>query len=139
MGMIFRWALAAAIIATLSRIAMVAKADEPTRIRIAILSHRENGCSESTHPFKVVIPNPERLDRSYPGVLAGIERHYVEKNGTVSDSDWAFADNGSALTVTLFARGGGTRIKNPFNNGNVCVNASGANITIEIWAYYKNN
>ncbi len=114
-----------------------ALAVDQTRVKIASSSHRENGCSESYKSFKVVIPNPERLDRDYKGVLGGIERVYVEANGTRRDGDYALTDNGSALTFTLFAKGGGTRISNPFNRGSWCQGASGASITIDIYAHYK--
>jgi hypothetical protein len=42
-----------------------------------------------------------RLDLNYKGVLAGIERIYTEANGTRRDDNWAFADNGSAVTFSI--------------------------------------
>ncbi len=129
-------ALAAGLVLATSLV-VPASANEPTRIKIASASHKEDGCSGSSKSFKIAIPHPERLDREYKGVLAGIERVYVEANGTRRDGDWAFADNGSALIFSLYSKGGGTRIRHPFNNGNWCHGASGANITVEIYAHYK--
>jgi hypothetical protein len=112
-----------------------AQAEASTQVKIASAAHRENGCSESSKGFKVAIPNPEKLDLNYKGVLAGIERVYTEANGTRSDSDYAFADNGASLTFRLFAKGGGTRIS-AFGT-NVCTKASGANIAIVLIAHYR--
>lgn len=129
-------ATVAAGLAALS-IAGLAKAQDEasTRVKIASAAHRENGCSESSKGFKVVIPNPEKLDLNYKGVLAGIERVYTEANGTRSDSDYAFADNGASLTFRLFAKGGGTRIS--VFGTNTCTKASGANIAIDLYAHYR--
>ena len=84
-------------------------AAESTRIKIATASHSENGCSESTKSFKVFIPKAEQLDHNYQGVVGGIERVYGEANGTRADSNYAFTDQGSSLTFSLFAKGGGTK------------------------------
>lgn len=116
-----------------------APSTKSTRIKIGSGSHRENGCTESySAPFHIAIPNPAQLDHNYKGVLGGIERVYTEANGTRKDLDWAFTDNGSAVTFRLYARGGGTRIRNPFGGGgSVCQGASGANITVDVYAHYK--
>jgi hypothetical protein len=115
----------------------VAVASEPTRSKIASSSIRENGCSETSQTFKAVIPNPERLDRSYQGVLNGIEVVEREGNGRRSYGNFAFVDAGTAVIYQLRAQGGGTRIRSLGGNGNVCVGATGANLTIEIWAHHK--
>jgi hypothetical protein len=113
-------------------------AEEPTRVQIATASVRANGCSDSPQSFRITIPHPERLDLNYhqEGLPAGIERGYAEKNGTTSDTNYAFADNGT-LTFSLYAKGGGSRIYSPFGGGNVCVDATGANITVVIYAHYR--
>ena len=69
-------------------------AEEPTRVQIATASVRANGCSDSPQSFRVTIPHPERLNLNYyqPGLPAGIERGYAEKNGNTSDTNYAFAD-----------------------------------------------
>jgi hypothetical protein len=112
-------------------------AGDETRVKIASSSHRENGCSESGASFKTVIPNFEKLDKGFQGALAGIEVVVRERNGTASYGNFAFVDGGAAVTYRLHARGAGTRIKSPWNNGNLCHRAEGANITIEIYARYK--
>jgi hypothetical protein len=136
----FAAAVAVAIAAVLSTCALVtsAPAAEPTteRIKIGSASHHEAGCSESSANFKIVIPDSTRLDLNYKGVLAGIERVYTEANGTRRDDNWAFADNGSAVTFSIWLKGGGTRIRNPFNSGSWCQGASGANLTVEVWGHY---
>lgn len=133
-------AVVVAIAAVLSTCALVssAPAAEPTmeRIKIGSASHHEAGCSESSANFKVVIPDSTRLDLNYRGVLAGIERVYTEANGTRRDDNWAFADNGSAVTFSIWVKGGGTRLRNPLNSGTWCQGASGANLTVEVWGHY---
>ena len=125
-------------VATLMSTAGLGLASEPTRSKIASSSIRENGCSQTSQTFKAIIPNPERLDRSYEGSLNGLEVIEREGNGRRSYGNFAFADAGTAVTYQLHAQGGGTRIQNPFGgSGNVCVGATGANLTIEIWAHYK--
>jgi hypothetical protein len=110
--------------------------EEPTmRIKIASAAHRENGCSESSKSFKIVVPNADKLDLNYKGVVAGIERVYTEGNGTRSDGDYAFADNGNALTFRLWVKGGGTRIS-AFGR-NLCQGATGANTAIDFYGHYK--
>ena len=107
-------------------------------MQIATASVRADGCNDSSQTFKVVIPHPERLDLSYhqEGLPAGIERVYSEGNGTRRDTNYAFADNGT-LTFSLYAKGGGNRVYSPFGGGSVCVGATGANITVVIYAHYK--
>jgi hypothetical protein len=112
-------------------------ADQVTeRIKIGTASHHEAGCSDSSASFKFVIPESTRLDLNFKGVLAGIERVYTEANGTRRDENWAFADIGSAVTFSIWVKGGGTRFRNPFNSGSWCQGASGANLTVEVWAHY---
>ena len=41
----------------------MAQEESATRIKIASAAHRENGCSESSKGFKIVIPNADKLDR----------------------------------------------------------------------------
>jgi hypothetical protein len=113
----------------------MAQEESATRIKIASAAHRENGCSESSKGFKIVIPNADKLDLNYKGVVAGVERVYTEGNGTRSDGDYAFADNGTALTFRLWVKGGGTRISG-FGR-NVCQGASGANTAVDFYGHYK--
>jgi hypothetical protein len=121
-----------------SQTAGVASGGETTRVKIGTASKRENGCNASSQNFKFVIPHPEQLDLDYKGnVLAGIERVYTEHNGTVSDNNYAFTDNGTAIVFSLSAKGGGHYIHSPFGGGGVCVDATGANITVEIFAHQK--
>jgi hypothetical protein len=114
-------------------------ADDQTRVKIASSSVRENGCSETYQTFKANIPNSERLDRSYSSYSMpdGIEVVVREANGAVGHRNFAFTDSGTTVTYQLHARGGGTRIRNPFNGGSYCHNASGANITIDVYAHFK--
>jgi hypothetical protein len=83
-----------------------------------------------------VIPEAARLDLDYKGVLAGIERVYTEANGTRRDDNWAFSGDATTVTFSIWLKGGGTRIRNPFNGGSWCQGASGANLTVEVWARY---
>jgi hypothetical protein len=109
---------------------------DTTRVKIGTASHRENGCNQSGHNFKFVIPNPEQLDLGYNGVLAGIERVYTEGNGTRADNNYAFTDNGTAIVFSLFAKGGGSYVRPPIGGG-WCAGATGANVAVEIYAHYR--
>jgi hypothetical protein len=106
-------------------------------IKIASVSHRENGCSESSASFKAAIPDYKLLDRTYQGPLAGIKIIEREHNGTASYGNLAFVDGGAAITGSLSARGAGTRLRMPFGGGNVCTRAAGANIAVDIYAVYQ--
>src|SRR5690349_7329069 len=102
-------ALAAGMASTVLITGAPALAGGETRVKIADISHHENGCSESSKGVVVMIPNPEKLDLSYKGVLAGIERVYTEANGTRRDGDYVLNADGK-LSFVLSAKGGGTRI-----------------------------
>jgi hypothetical protein len=130
-------AMAAAGLAALSIASgtILAKAESPTRVKIGSAAHRENGCGASYKSVKIAVPQPERLDLDYKGVIAGIERVYTEGNGTRSETDYAFVDNGASLSFQLFAKGGGTRLS--VFGRSWCQGASGANITVDIYAHYK--
>jgi hypothetical protein len=122
----------------------VESATKPTRVKIATLSHHENGCSESPHPFVIDIPDAERLDLDYKGSLAGIEIREVEANNGHSFGNVAFLDGQNKMTITLWAKGTGHRVDNPLKifgggNGSVCVGAEGASEGVEIWAHYKSS
>jgi hypothetical protein len=109
--------------------------DHPTVVKIAHLSHHENGCSGSSHTFVVDIPETDRLDLDYKGAVGGIEVREVEANNGHSFGNIAF--DGRKLTITLWAKGAGRRISNPFGGGSVCVDAAGASEGVEIYAHYK--
>jgi hypothetical protein len=110
---------------------------QPTRVKIASINHHENGCSESSRTFVVDIPNPERLDLDYKGALAGIEIREVEANNGHSYGDLAFTNGRKSFTVTLHAKGAGTRLNNPFNSGSVCVDGAGASEGVEVYVHLK--
>jgi hypothetical protein len=110
-----------------------------TRVKIGTAFKRENGCNESGQNFKFVIPRPEQLDLDYKGdVLAGMERVYATHNGNVRDNNYAFTDNGTAIVFSLSAKGGGTYVRPPIGGG-WCAGATGADITVDIYAHYKNS
>jgi hypothetical protein len=67
-------AVAAAGFTTLAMTASGGAQDaSPTRIKIASNSVEANGCHGTTQSFTTQVPDTERLDRSYHGVLDGIE------------------------------------------------------------------
>jgi hypothetical protein len=131
----FAWTMAVGLMALPTGSPAMAQEEFTTRIKIASAAHREDGCSESSKGFKIVIPNADKLDLNYKGVVAGVERVYTEGNGTRSDGDYAFADNGNALTFRLWAKGGGTRFSG-FGR-TVCQGASGANTAVDFYGHYK--
>ena len=106
-------------------------------VKIATLSHHENGCSESWHPFVVDVPNPDKLDLDFEGNLAGISIRETEGNNGHAFANVAFVDGQKKVAISLYAKGAGNRVNNPFNHGSVCVGGEGASEGVEIYAHYK--
>ena len=136
--------MALALAALVQFAGAVENASQPIRVKIASLSHHENGCSESPHTFVIDIPESQRLDLDYKGALAGIEIREVEANNGHSFGNIAFLDGQKKMTITLWAKGAGHRVDNPLKifgggGGSVCVGAAGASEGVEIWAYYKSS
>jgi hypothetical protein len=112
-------------------------APQPTRVKIASINHHERGCSESSHTFVIDIPNAEHLDLDYKGPVAGLEFIEVEGNNGHSINNIAFVDGTKKVTVTLWAKGSGNRINNPFNGGSVCAGGAGGSQGVDIFAHFK--
>jgi hypothetical protein len=112
-------------------------ASQPTRVKIGTLSHHENGCSDSWHNVVIEIPNADGLDLDYKGgPVAGVEIREVEANNGQSIGNIAFVAP-NKISISLWAKGSGTRVNNPFNGGSVRVGGGGASEGVEIYAHYK--
>jgi hypothetical protein len=112
------------------------------RVKIATNYVRENGCHETTQSFTTQVPNVERLDRSYHGVLDGIEVVETTGNNGHANRNFTWVNNGSAISYQLYAKGAGFWIDPPriFGvqvGGGYCHGAAGGSEGIEIYAHYK--
>jgi hypothetical protein len=119
-----------------------AVADEPMRIKIASNYVRADGCHDTTQSFTTQIPNADRLDRSYHGVLDGIEVVETAANNGHAFRNFAFTSDGKAVTYQLYAKGAGHWVDPPRViglqvGGGACVGAAGASEGIEIYARYR--
>jgi len=119
-------------------------ADQPTRIKIASSYVGANGCHDTTQSFATQVPNAGRLDRSYHGVLDGIEVVETAANNGHAFRNFAFTSDGNGITYQLYAKGAGHWVDPPraFGvqvGGGVCVGAAGASEGIDIYAHYKQN
>jgi hypothetical protein len=70
-----------------------AEEEIPAAVKIASHYLRADGCHDHGETFTTEVPHPERLDRSYHGVLDGIEvRVTAANNGhSVSNFSWKSA------------------------------------------------
>ncbi|MES5486857.1 hypothetical protein QMZ05_29240 [Bradyrhizobium sp. INPA03-11B] len=133
------------LLAALMLVASVgaARADEelPSVVKIASQNVTANGCHDTTQSFTTSVPHPERLDRSYHGVLDGIEVRVTAANNGHSYSNFAWKDD-HTITYTLYAKGAGHWVDPPkiFGTpigGGWCAGAAGGSMGIEIFAHYK--
>lgn len=112
------------------------------RVKIATHYVEANGCHETTQTFTTQVNDVDRLDRSYHGILDGIE--VVETTGVSRHAyrNFAWVNNGGAITYQLYAGGKGTWINPPkvFGEtigGGYCHGAAGGSQGIEIYAHYR--
>lgn len=118
-----------------------ALADEPARIKIATSYVRADGCHDTTQSFTTQIPNTDRLDRSYHGVLDGIEVVEIAANNGHAFRNFAFISDGKAITYQLYAKGAGNWVDPPrvfgiTAGGGTCLGAAGGSEGIEVYARY---
>ncbi|WIW50364.1 hypothetical protein ML401_35020 (plasmid) [Bradyrhizobium sp. 62B] len=116
-----------------------AEEELPSHKTIANRQHVEAlGCEEESKTFTVDVPDPERLDRSYRGVMDGIELRLTEsKNGCVGNFSFK---NDHQITFSASAKGAGH-----WGNLNLfgrkgpryCVGGAGGAITLDLIAHYK--
>jgi hypothetical protein len=112
-----------------------------TRIKIASNYVQANGCHDTTQSFTTQVPNIDRLDRSYHGVLDGIEVIETAANNGHTYRNFAWINNGTAITYELYAKGAGYWVDPPkvFGTpigGGYCHNAAGGSEGVEIIAHY---
>jgi hypothetical protein len=114
----------------------------PTRVKIASNSVQANGCHDTTQSFTTQIPDTERLDRSYHGVLDGIEVVETAANNGHAYRNFRWVNNGTAISYELYAKGAGHWIDPPkaFGikiGGGYCHGAAGGSQGIDIFARYR--
>jgi hypothetical protein len=117
------------------------------RVKIGVAHVGTVGCHDVTRQFTTEIPDPDRLDKSYRGVLSGIEAHETEANGAEhAYRNFSFTNGGRAVSYELYAKGQGAWVgpvcKNLIGNQvctgrGVCVNGAGGSEGIELYAHYK--
>ena len=116
--------------------------EEVTRVKIASNYISTNGCHDDTQTFTTGIPDAEHLDRSYRGVLGGIEVVETVGLNTRAYRNFVFINNGTAITYQLYVKGKGYWVNPPklFGHsigGGYCYGAGGASKGIDIYAHYK--
>ena len=109
----------------------------PTRVKIASHYIEATGCHDTTQSFTTQVPNPEQLNRSYHGVLDGIEVVETAANNGHSYSNFTWVNNGTAITYRLYAKGAGHWVDPPVVfgvkvGGGLCAGAAGGSEGIEI-------
>ncbi|TDW35018.1 hypothetical protein EV128_103300 [Rhizobium azibense] len=110
------------------------------RVKIASNFVQANGCHETSQQFVTKVPFNERLDRSYRGILDGIE--VVETTGNNGHAFRNFTWNADGtISYQLYAKGAGTWINPPkaFGvtvGGGYCHRAEGGSQGVEIYAHY---
>ncbi|MGH8274360.1 MAG: hypothetical protein ACRES9_08955 [Gammaproteobacteria bacterium] len=109
---------------------------------VSNLGVKANGCHEQALKVQFDIPNADRLDRSYRGVLPGIEIVKTTANGKNGPRYVRFVNSGKSLAFTLWAQGAGhwvppVCIFGKCIGGGWCAGAKGAWITVDIYAHYK--
>lgn len=100
------------------------------------------GCQDVSIPYRIEIPNFEKLDKNYNGVVTGIE-FVVRTNNNGGHRDVRF--DGNHLVFTIFAKGGGSIQhypcpiipQDPGRMCPTCVTPSGASYAIDIIAHYN--
>jgi hypothetical protein len=117
------------------------------RVQIGVAHVGTAGCHDVTRQFTTEIPNPDRLDKSYRGVLSGIEAHETEANGAEhAYRNFSFTNEGRAVSYELYAKGQGAWVgpvcKNMIGNqvctgSGFCVNGASGSEGIELYAHYK--
>jgi hypothetical protein len=113
-----------------------------TEVKVGTGRVETTGCNSSSQTFHTVIPNVGSLDRSYPGVLAGIKVVELSGNGDghgYKDFVWLDADT---LQFTLYATGSGHWVDPPsiFGQkigGGVCIGAAGGWESVDVYAVYR--
>ena len=78
-----------------------AVAEQPELVKIASSFVRADGCRDITQVYTVGIPNPEHLDLTYKGVLAGIEVIETTGNNDRHSRNFQFINNNHAITYQL--------------------------------------
>lgn len=119
----------------------------PGRVMIGVAHVGTAGCYNVARQFTTEVPDPDRLDKSYRGVLNGIEAHETEANGAEhAYRNFSFTNDGRAVSYELYAKGQGAWVgpvcKNVIGNevctgGGGCVNGASGSEGIELYAHYK--
>jgi hypothetical protein len=114
----------------------------PNRVKIASNMVTANGCHDTTQTFTTQVPNIDQLDRSFPGVLSGIEVKEFTGNNGHAYRNFRWVNNGTAISYELYAKGAGHWVDgvNVFGvkiGGGACVGAAGGSEGIDIFAVYK--
>ena len=112
------------------------------RVKIASNYVQANGCHDTTQVFTTQVPAVDRLDRSYHGVLDGIEVVETTANNGHAYRNFTWVNNGGAISYQLYARGAGTWIDAPnvFGmkiGGGYCHGAAGGSQGVDIYAHYR--
>jgi hypothetical protein len=110
-----------------------------SRIEIARNFVRADGCHDTTQHFSTTVPNVDQLDRSYHGVVDGIEFIETDANNghAIRNVTWS---GPNTISYELYAKGAGHWIDPPsvFGQkigGGYCAGAAGASEGIIVYAH----
>ncbi len=112
------------------------------RVKIASNFVRADGCQDTSQAFTTQVPAADRLDRSYHGLLDGIEVVETAANNGHAYRNFTWANNGNSIAYELYAKGAGYWIDPPKVlgvkiGGGYCHGAAGASEGVEIYAHYR--
>jgi hypothetical protein len=113
-----------------------------TEVKVGTGRVETSGCNSSSQTFRTAIPNVDGLDRTYPGVLAGIKAVELSGNGDSHGfMDFVWLD-ANTIQFTIYATGSGHWLDPPsiFGQkigGGVCIGAAGGWESIDIYAVYR--
>jgi hypothetical protein len=112
-----------------------------SEVKVATGRVETTGCNSSSQTFRTQVPNVEGLDRTYPGVLAGIKVVELSGNGDHGYKDFVWLD-ASTIQFTIYATGSGHWVDPPsiFGQkigGGLCVGAAGGWESVDVYAIYR--
>jgi hypothetical protein len=118
-----------------------AEEELPSTVKIATQYVTANGCHDNSQTFTTTVPHADHLDRSYHGVLDGIEVRVTAANNGHSYSNFTWKDE-NTISYTLYAKGAGYWVNPPkvFGvtiGGGYCHGAAGGSMGIDVVAHYK--
>jgi hypothetical protein len=121
---------------------VLAQSSAVPRVKISSSYITATGCHENFRTFVVAVPNIDKLDRSFHGVLDGIEVVETAGNNGHAYKNFGWASGGVAISYDLYAKGAGYWVNPPkilgvTAGGGYCHKAAGGSEGVDVYAHYK--